>query len=115
MHSVRIERNGDIPLEFSGEELGYATSESPGKKRWFEVTIYRTSTDRYVVHGVGMSRVAGEDDRHWGIVCDSGHDVVDSLFRVSESGRYLPTTSAQALVDASARDGSIRDACVLTV
>jgi hypothetical protein len=115
MHSIRIERNGDVPLEFSGEELGYATSESPGKHRWFEVTIYRTATDRYVVHGVGMSRLPGEDDRHWAVVCEGGHDVVAALYRVGDAGRYLPTTSAHALMDAAQRDGEIRDAYVLSV
>lgn len=115
MHQIRIDRTGDRPLEFQGEELGHASSDAPDKARWFEVTIYQTATGRYVVHGVGMSRVPGEDNRHWAVVCEGAHDVVDALYRVSDQGRYIPTTSAGALADAASRDPAIRDAYVMSI
>ena len=99
-----VKRDGDKPLTFSGEEIGVASSYS-GQPRWFEVEIYRTESGKYVVHGVGMSDVEHESDWHWAVICESGEEVVEALYRENKDGlRYLPRTSQEALGEASERD-----------
>ena len=121
MDEITVYRDGTLPLRFVGEELASASSEAPGKLRWFEVTIYRTANDgpgaaRYVVHGVGVSDVAGEDDRHWAAVCATAHEVLMALYREGEDGvRFLPRTSQYALEDAAEVDAGLREAYVATI
>lgn len=105
-----VKRDGEKPLVFAGEEIGVASSYS-GQPRWFEVEIYHTDTGRYVVHGVGMSDVEHESDWHWAVICESGEDVVEALYRTNKDGmRYLPRTSQEALAEASERDSGVASA-----
>lgn len=108
-------RDGDKPLRFEGEVIGFASSYG-GKPRWFEVEIYRTSTGKFVVHGAGMSDMEGEDDWHWAMVCSSGEEVVEALYRKNREGlRYLPRTSQDALAEASECESMIGDAYMTEV
>ena len=45
------------PIDFEGSLLGSGSSYSQGKPRWFEVSIYKTAGGKYVVAGIGRSRV----------------------------------------------------------
>lgn len=116
MDEITVYRDGSLPLRFAGEELATASSESPGKPRWFEVTIFRTDDQRYVVHGVGVSDVAGEEDRHWATVCATADEVIDALRRDGEDGvRFIPRTSQYALEEAADLDAGLRAAYVATI
>lgn len=46
---VRLARRGARPLSFAGHELAMAMSFTPGLPYWYEITIYRTSDQRYVL------------------------------------------------------------------
>lgn len=46
---VRLTRRGARPLTFSGQELAMAMSFTPGLPYWYEVTIYRTTDQRFVL------------------------------------------------------------------
>lgn len=107
MTEQRITRDGHPPLAFDGEEIGFATSEEPGKGRWFEVTIYRTATGRWVVHTVGVSTLPGEDDRHHAVVCEQAGEIVEALYRVGDAGPYIPRTSMLALAEAARTDEDV--------
>lgn len=50
-------RDQDRVLEFVGERIGFASSESPTSLRWTEIEIYRTEAGNYVVHRIGVSLV----------------------------------------------------------
>ena len=116
MDEITIYRDGTLPLRFTGEELATASSEAPGKRRWVVVTIYRTDDGRYVVHGVGVSDVDGEEDRHWATVCNAPDDVIEALRRDGADGvRFLPRTSQYALEEAVELDAGLRDAYVATI
>lgn len=116
MDEITIYRDGTLPLRFTGEELATASSEVPGKRRWFVVTIYRTDDGRYVVHGVGVSDVEGEEDRHWATVCNAPDDVIEALRRDGADGvRFLPRTSQYALEEAADQDEGLRDAYVVAI
>lgn len=111
MDEITVPRDGTLPLRFAGEELSYASSEAPGKDRWFELTIYRTDDGRYVAHGTGVSDVVGEDDRHWATVCATPGELIDALRRDGDDGvRYLPKTSQRALEDAALEDDRLSQA-----
>lgn len=47
--SFRLTRQGARPLAFSGTELAMAMSFTPGLPYWYEITIYRTSDQRFVL------------------------------------------------------------------
>lgn len=121
MDEITIYRDGTLPLRFEGEELATASSEAPGKPRWFVVTIYRTVNDepgaaRYVVHGVGVSDVEGEEDRHWAVACANADEVIEALRRDGADGvRFLPRTSQYALEEATQLDDGLRGAYVATI
>lgn len=63
-------------IEFSGEVIASASSAEDDSLRWFEVTIYKTDSRRWVVHKVGQTRVfhryeggcLGRDKRPYGKV-----------------------------------------------
>ena len=46
---IRLPRRGIRPLGFSGHELAMAMSFTPGLPYWYEITIYRTSDQRFVL------------------------------------------------------------------
>src|SRR5690606_14235668 len=107
-HSVH---DGDRVLQFVGEELGRASSETPAKQRWAEITIFRTQGGKYIVAGCGRTVVRGETDRRWAQVFDDPADVVRRLYMVDDAGeQYLPHVSKDALDAARARDEGLRDA-----
>lgn len=106
----RLRQDGDRDVSFDGVLLGSASSETPDSDRWFEVSIYRTVGGRYLVAGIGRSRVDGETDRHWVVECESGGDVVAALTRTDPEGiEYLTRTARDAIDAAAATDDSIRD------
>lgn len=115
METVTVPRKGALPLRFTGELIGDASSHSDGKQRWFEVEIWRTDTDKYVVHGIGVSEIDGEQDWHWAEPCDTPDDVVRALERDGDHGRYLPSTSLDALERAADADDGIADVFVESV
>lgn len=116
MDEVTIYRDGTLPLRFTGEELATASSEASGKPRWFVVTIYRTDDGRYVVHGIGVSNVDGEEDRHWAAVCANADEVIDALRRDGDDGvRFIPRTSQYALEEAADVDEGLRAAYVAKI
>jgi hypothetical protein len=47
--AYRLPRQGARPLTFSGGELAMAMSFTPGLPYWYEITIYRTSTQGFVL------------------------------------------------------------------
>ena len=49
MQPYLIEPTDDLPLEFTGEEIGTGSSESLDGMRWTECRIYRTAGGRYIV------------------------------------------------------------------
>lgn len=108
MEEFTIPRKGKLPLKFTGEVLSYASSYVDGKPRWFEVEIYRTESGKYVVHGSGLSDVSGETDWHWAEVCETPGEVITALERDGDQGRYLPTTSMEALEEAADVDPNLR-------
>lgn len=105
MEEIEVMRNGELPLIFEGEELGFATSFRDGKDRWFEVMIYRTASGRYVVNGIGRSLLPGEEDRSWAIICEKPAEVIEALKRTSPDGvSYLSVTATHALLEAARLD-----------
>lgn len=115
-HQVRLDRAGSQPLAFDGALLGRASSWAEGKDRWFEMTLYRASSGRWVVHGLGRSTVDGEDDRSWATVCASPEDVIAAMSRVDEDGVvYLTRTAQQVVSQAATVDDEIASAWVVTI
>lgn len=110
--SFRIPRDGDVDLAFSGELIGFGTSEEPGRDRWFEVRVYRTEGGTYVVAGTGVSLLPSERDRNWAYVCETAQDAVDALYREDPNTgvRFLTNTARDALDEASLVDSSFRGA-----
>lgn len=100
--------DGDNEVTFFGERLATASSHHPGKPRWFEVTIYRTETGKYVIAGAGKSAVAGETDRCWVKVSETASGAVEALHQYDDDGvRYLTNVSREALNSACAADDEL--------
>lgn len=100
--TYRIQRDGDVDLQFTGRQIGFGSSQESESRRWFEVRIYDTSGGKYVVEGVGMSTISGERNRRWAVVCDTATDVVDALYRTDRDGTPFLTNTARAALDEAA-------------
>lgn len=103
--------DGDRHIELRGEVIGSSTSYADGKRRWAEITIYRSLAGQYVVAGVGRSTVDGEVDRCWAHVCVTADAVVARLRMTDEDDvRYMPAVSKRALAAAACADAGIAGA-----
>jgi len=103
--------NREQEIRFEGELLASGSSHRDGKDRWYEVELWRTIDDRYVVHKIGVSDVPGENDRHSAIVADRPEGVVSALYSRRGSGDYhLPLTAKLALEEAAEKDPALREA-----
>ncbi|MEM6548597.1 MAG: hypothetical protein AAF713_12745 [Pseudomonadota bacterium] len=74
-----LQRSGQRPLTFTGVELCMAMSFTPGSPFWYEVNVYRSDDNRFVVR-VAMFTTAEDDPevkRAW--ECESFGEVMDSL------------------------------------
>jgi hypothetical protein len=65
-----VRRNGGRPLTFAGAELCSAMSYEPGTPLWYEISIYRTSTQAYVGSIKMFSKSEAEKDRF--AACEGG-------------------------------------------
>ena len=111
-----IERDGDMPLRFSGTAVGTASSYEPGKDRWTELTLYRTTSEKYVLHEEGMTDVDGEEDRSTGWAADDAAALIASLYKENARGkRYLTRTAIGLIESAAERDDAIAAALYVEV
>ena len=110
--NFRIPRDGDVDLAFTGDLIGFGTSEELGRDRWFEVRIYKTEGGTYVAAGTGVSLLPTERDRHWAYVCETAQDVVESLYREDPNTnvRFLTNTARDALEEAALADPTFTSA-----
>ena len=116
MTETIIDRDGDLPIRFTGELLAEADSFEPAKLRWTEIALYRTSSGRYVLHEEGLSKIDGEADRSSAFVADDANELIDKLYRINAQGKRYITRMAQDLIaQAAIRDSEIAAACVVEV
>lgn len=54
--TIRVHDQHQV-LEFKGERIGFASTETPDTVRWTEIEIYRTESGNYVIHRIGASVV----------------------------------------------------------
>jgi len=63
---IKIYRSNGVPLHFEGEVVAFVTTNksggapSGGKKRWTELTLYRTNGGKFVAESVGVSTYKDE-------------------------------------------------------
>jgi hypothetical protein len=120
-------REGET-FSFHGVALGAGTSQrdshnhpgdypNPGQKcsacRWYEVTIYISDDEKFIVHTTGDSKVPGEKRFSRIIETDSAFEVVEILVvRKRDNDPYLPAQAARALAQAAEIDDRIREAYI---
>ena len=114
---------------FHGVLLGHASSESRTKKRWTEMSIYRTDKGTYIISGIGQTRVkkgdriwdddaktevvalADETPRAWAHVCESAEGAIQRLYLYdNDNVRYMTRIARLALESAIKLDVALRDA-----
>ncbi len=77
--AYRIPRTGQRPLAFDGSELCMAMSFIPGCAYWYEINIYRTTQQKFVVAVRQFFQSETERDRVRAWECDGFAEVLDSL------------------------------------
>jgi hypothetical protein len=103
--------DGDREIRFTGELLGHASSQRPGKERWIELSIHLTKGGNYIVAGIGRTDVPGERERRWAHVCEEPGGVIEAMHLYDrDSVRYLTRTARECLAQACTRDTALRDA-----
>lgn len=103
--------DGSRELRFNGKLLAATSSRKPGKQRWAEFALYRTTNGKYVLAGVGRSEIVGEVDKHWALVSDDPQAVIERLTMYDDNeSRYIPSVGQKLLAQAGLADDGIRRA-----
>jgi hypothetical protein len=111
MTSYRLQRAGDVDLEFEAHLLSDYSSREDGSQRWTEVRIYQLlSGSGWVTETVGKSAIKGETDRIRVVVCRTPTEVRDSLRR--REGEYIINAALDALETAAHFDVRLAPATV---
>ena len=82
MKTITLERTGNRPLQFEGEEIAHSDTQwSHGKdaSRWHELTLYREKNGRYFLHIVYKTRWKGELENHTVEECGDGERLAEYL------------------------------------
>lgn len=79
----RLERDDKGPVVFNGLQLASVTTQSRGKMRWTELTLFKVypteSLVNWVVESIGRSTSEGERDFHTVTLCTTVEDVAAAL------------------------------------
>ncbi len=113
-----IVRADSRELRFTGVLLAEAGSDAPGKMRWIELALYKTTGGNYVVERVGRTDYVTnpdtgkpEYDLFFGQVCDTADAVIETLkARDNEGAWFLSNVAKRLLNEASGKDEPIRKA-----
>jgi hypothetical protein len=112
----------DGAVSVTGDVIGRATTEKPGKPRWFEITLYRLHADSaiehggsYALHTVGRSTVADESDRFRVRFTDSPFEIIEFLTDHRAAPPRLTYAATRALAQAADRDDEVRRAYLAAV
>lgn len=104
MTTFRLERDGNLPLEFTGELLTEQTTrfDRPGKQsrvqwderngrpRWSELRIYRTASDKWVLEMVGHTTIEDELTFRSVRVCDDPSIIPSQLRALTDTSANKP-------------------------
>lgn len=104
------DKTGDVRIV--ARLLGTGSSERPSKQRWFEVAIYKTEDNLYVVHTRGRTRVPGEFTKSRVVSTASSFEVIELLTveqRQPIADRYVPRDSRRALAQAAQWDDDLME------
>ena len=96
--SYRLPRQGARPLAFSGTELAMAMSFTPGLPYWYEITIYRTNEQRFVLSIRLFFVSEHEKDTMDAWMFDTLHDAFDAL-EAYDAGRDVVADLSTARAD----------------
>ena len=101
MQNYKINRTGDRPLSFSGEQIGCGTTKTisgPGQNRWTTVDLYLTVGQKYIAVVTNHTCWDGEHDYTAGWIADTADALLDYL-KDEETGKF-GRASQEALEDA---------------
>jgi hypothetical protein len=103
-----LDRPGQVPLSFDGWRIGHFDSRTTMtehqlkyRDRWADVSIYRTTTGKWVVAQIGKTREPGRRERGVITVCETPSDVLEAL---KKREGYVSKTNMTALQDAMEND-----------
>jgi hypothetical protein len=82
MIKIRLNRTGDAPLRFDGEEVASSDGQRQGgrdRNRWHDLAVYRVADDRYVVAIAYRTQWQGELDHHAAVIVATAAEVAQVL------------------------------------
>lgn len=106
MPTIRVERDGKLPLAFEGELIGEATSDDGYKERWQTFRLYRKDSGKggYILERLAESRIEGDVTLRHAFVLNNPHKVIGKLRRRRDDGTYYLTRVANQLLTEAARN-----------
>lgn len=112
---VRLERDGEVDLQFHGREIAVASSDDPGKQRWMVLRLWANASGGWVLERRGETRVSSERTRHSAAVCSTPEAVVYALRKSDGEHSYLPDVALDLLEAAAEVDKRLRSVTVETL
>ena len=109
IEEIIAKRDGKRDLRFKGERIANVSDEwqnESQQNRWSELSIYRTSSGKYVVHKRYRTCWVGESDGDAAVICSSPKEVYDCL--VGKDGE-LSSLSKKLLQKTAEEDAAFPD------
>lgn len=82
-------QEGTTITQFDGEHIAHHSSDSASKQRYTEFDLFISSSDEWILQGVGRTKIKGEKDRYWAVVSSDPNDVLEALWVKSRAARKL--------------------------
>ena len=81
MEKITLNRTGDRPVEFTGEEIASADTrehQGPCQNRWWEIALYRNEPGKFVLAIGYRTQWQGEHPTDTVYVCDTAEETADA-------------------------------------
>lgn len=82
-------QDGNTTVQFDGEHIAHHSSDSASKQRYTEFDLFISTSDEWILQGIGRTKVKGEKDRYWAVVSADPNEVLEALWVKSRAARKL--------------------------
>ena len=112
MKSITLPRTGMTPIRFTGEILSHVSGRDlpkcESRQRWHELTLYRTDSDRFILHAAFRAETRYETDNDQVRVFDTLFLAAQWLWQWHATRNCLAAVQGWQLERHRERDAALR-------
>lgn len=100
MKTIKLTRDGDKDVMFTGELLAKGSSRKNDSTRWTEIRLFKSKAGNYIASVVGRSLWEGEHNRYQVHLCGSSTEsVIEALREEGHLGWLAKDVLAEAGIE----------------